>query len=64
MKFLDVNQTESLWLTHNELNEVLQKDYGKAVQSFLFPDFIDVDNTDYSQYSSEDEPDMKTTASN
>ncbi|KAG8197080.1 hypothetical protein JTE90_004346 [Oedothorax gibbosus] len=64
VKFLDINQTDSLWLTHNELNEVLQKDYGKAVQSFLFPDFIDVDNTDYSLYSSEDENDMKTTASN
>ncbi|GFY39602.1 39S ribosomal protein L46, mitochondrial [Trichonephila inaurata madagascariensis] len=35
--------SDAVWLTHSELNEVLQSGYGKTVQSFLFPDTFDID---------------------
>lgn len=36
--------SDYLWLTHSELEEVLQPVLYKTVQSFLYPDTVVVDN--------------------
>ncbi|GIY42048.1 39S ribosomal protein L46, mitochondrial, partial [Caerostris darwini] len=72
LEFLNINFTDTtndiLWLTHSELNEVLQADYGKAVQTFLFPDTFDVDSdkeqASANNFSEDIEPAMKTSAVN
>ncbi|XP_055950196.1 39S ribosomal protein L46, mitochondrial-like [Argiope bruennichi] len=72
-KYLNFNITDTnndiLWLTHSELNEVLQTDYGKTVQTFLLPDTFDVEEEDNNSSTNnnsfeDDEPIAKTSASN
>ncbi|GFT10469.1 39S ribosomal protein L46, mitochondrial [Nephila pilipes] len=58
--------SDAAWLTHSELNEVLQPDYGKNVQSFLFPDTFCTDFNHFSVNNSFEgnELMMKTSVSN
>lgn len=57
---------DAMWLTHSELNEVLQSDYGKTVQSFLFPDtFVtDISHSSIDSSLEDNEFMLKTSVSN